>query len=217
MAFLPPPEPAPALWTEVANGRVGVSTPTNGGVVAWGVLPLSRDLAWLTLTDDHLSDAVSGLTEVVLRGRGSTPKLLYQRIDLPWPFVDRHWILNLSNNEALAVASGTWERSWRVDNGELPSARARTDPTEFDASQTVAINRGAWLLVPLDASHTLAVYQAATVLEGNIPAAAADSWTRSSLDDLYAGLGRHAVAVAARYGAGCAPQPGADGSLIACF
>ena len=201
----------------MAEGRVAVSTPAKGGVAAWGVLALSRELAWLALTDDHLSDAVSGLTEVVLRGHGSTPKLLYQRIDLPWPFLDRHWVLALGNNEPLARASGAWERSWRVENGEIQSARARTDPADFDGAQPVTVNHGSWLLVPADASHTLAVYQAATVLEGNIPAAAADSWTRASLDDLYAGIGRHAVAVATRYGAGCAKQPGADGALINYF
>lgn len=216
-ARVPPPEPAPAVWEEVSRGKVSRSGLEGGGVVAWGVLPLPRELAWLTLTDDHLSDAVAALTELPLHGRWASPKMLYQRIDLPWPFVDRQWVLALENNAALAAATGAWERSWRVDNRELAAARAKTDIAAFDAAETLTVNRGAWLLVPVDEGNTLGVYQAWTQLEGNIPAAATESWARSSIDDLYAGLAKHATAVRARYGPGCSPQPGADGATIPCF
>lgn len=185
--------------------------------MAWGVLPLSRELAWLTLTDDHLSDEVAALTELPLHGRWASPKVLYQRIDLPWPFADRHWVLALENNAALAAATGAWERSWRVDNREIASAREKTDSAAFDAAETLTVNRGAWLLVPIDSSTTMGVYQAWTQLEGNIPAGAAETWARASIDDLYAGLAEHAITVRARYGPGCSPQPGADGTTIACF
>ncbi len=216
-ARVAPPAPATSVWEEVARGRVARASLGEGGVVAWGVLPLSRELAWLTLTDDHLSDAVAALTELPLHGRWASPKTLYQRIDLPWPFVDRQWVLALENNAGLAAATGAWERSWRVDNRELATAREKTDSAVFDAAETLTVNRGAWLLVPVDASSTLGVYQAWTQLEGNIPAGATETWARASIDDLFAGLGKHAVAVRARYGAGCTPQPGADGAAIPCF
>lgn len=216
-SVLPPAPPSSAVLAEAAAGKVGRVALDEAGVAAWGVLPVSQPLLWLTLTDDHLSDSVDALAETALEGRWSSPKLLYQRIDLPWPFADRHWVLRLANNTPLARASGVWERSWSVDEGSLSGARARTDAELFDSSTAVAVNRGAWLLVPVDGAHTLAVYQAWTDLGGNIPAEAAESWARSSLTGLYAGLTKHSRVVRARYGSGCEGQLGGDGVQIPCF
>jgi hypothetical protein len=216
-AAFPPPPPTSSVLAAAAGGHVGRAALPGGGVVAWGVLPVPKTLVWLTLTDDHLADDVDALTEVALEGRWAQPKLLYQRIDLPWPFADRHWVLRLRNNGALAAETGAWERSWSVEPDALPGARARTDAARFDASEALTVNHGAWLLVSLDETHTLGIYQAATELGGNIPAEAADTWARSSLTGLYAGLETHARVVSARYGPGCSPQPGADGVPIPCF
>lgn len=217
LAVVPPAPPTAALAREVDAGGIGRASVSEGGVAAWGVLPVSQPLLWLTLTDDRLSENVNALTERALEGSWASPKLLYQRIDLPWPFADRHWVLRLANNARLAQASGVWERSWTVDPAALPRGRAEADAALFDASTALTVNRGAWLLVPVDAGHTLAVYQAWTDLGGNIPPEAADTWARSSLSGLYAGLRKHAAVVRSRYGAGCRPQPGADGTPIACF
>lgn len=215
-ARVPPPTPPAAVLAEVARGKVGRVALPEKGVAAWGILPASRELLWLSLTDDHLDDDVAELTEVILHGHWAAPKTMYQRIDLPWPFADRHYVLVSENNTKLA-GSGVWERAWQVDNTELAGARTKTDSAAFDASEALPMNRGAWLLVPIDADHTLGVYQAWTDLGGAIPAEAAQTWARASLDDLYASLMKHTVAVAARYGAGCAPQPAPDGVAIACL
>lgn len=212
-----PPEPDRALLAQVAAGKVGRSTEGPSGVVAWGVIPAPRELVWLTMTDDHLSDAVQALTEVRLRGSWTSPKLIYQRLDLPWPFADRHWVLAVANNGALAEATGVWERAWTQDDSALPGVRSRTDPALFDAAATLPVNRGSWLLVPVDATRTLAVYQVWTELGGSIPTAAVTAWTRASLDGLYADLSAHTEAVRARYGPGCEVQRGADGAPIACL
>lgn len=211
-AKVPPPAPAPAVLAEVARGKVGRVSLPGKGLAAYGVLPISRALAWLTLTDDHLDDDVAELTEVLLDGRWTTPKVIYQRIDLPWPFADRHYVLVSENNPALAAA-GVWERAWHVDNTRLPGARPLTDAAAFDAATPLPDNRGSWLLVPIDPGHTLAVYQAWTDLGGAIPADAAQGWARASVDDLYASLLKHSAAVAARCAAGCAAT-GPDGSAL---
>jgi hypothetical protein len=216
-AVVPPPAPTATLFGQVASGKIGQARLAGAGVAAWGILPVGRDLLWLTLTDDRLSEDVNALTELALEGSWSSPKLLYQRIDLPWPFADRHWVLRLANNRSLAELTGAWERSWSVDEASLGSARSRTDTAQFDAATALEVNRGGWLLLPVDAGHTLGVYQAWTDLEGNIPAEAAESWARSSLAGLYAGLTRHSAAVRERYGAGCSPQPGGDGQPIPCM
>lgn len=214
-----PPTLDDRLWAPVASGAVEQRTvkAEPAWVMGVGVLPISREAAWLSLTDDHLSDDVEGLVEVALEGRWAAPKLLYQRLDLPWPFNDRHWVIGLANNAPLASRSAAWERSWSLRAEALPRARARTDAAAFDAAETVTVNEGSWLLVPVDPGHTLAVYQARATLGGAIPDGAVDAYTRSSMRGLFAGVTEHARAVHDRYGPGCTPQPGADGSPIPCF
>ena len=207
------------VWAPVAAGQV--EQRTYAGDPAWimgvGVLSVSREEAWLSLTDDHLSDDVSGLVEVALQGHWSSPKLLYQRLDLPWPIHDRHWVIGLTNNAALATRAGVWERAWTLRTDALEGARTRTDTEAFDAAETVSVNEGSWLLVPLDAGHTLGIYQARASLGGAIPDGAVDTYTRSSIRGLFEGVERHVNSVRARYGAGCSQQPGADGAPIPCL
>lgn len=217
-ARFPPPALDAKVWEEAAAGKVARRTVAGepATVVGVGVLDVSREAAWLSLTDDALSAEIESLTEVALEGRWASPKVLYSRLDLPWPFADRHWVIALSNNTKLATASGVWERSWTVRPDALAGARAKTDAAAFDAAESVAVNEGSWLLVPLDPGHTLAVYQARATMGGGIPDGAVDAYTRSSLDGLFAGVERNAANVARRYGPGCTPQPGADGAPIPC-
>lgn len=206
------------MWDDVAAGKVEHRTvPADPAwVLGVGLLPVSREEAWLSLTDDHLSDDVSGLVEVAFQGRWSSPKLLYQRLDLPWPFNDRHWVIALTNNARLASVSSVWERAWSLRGDALSGARARTDAAAFDAAETVTVNEGSWLLLPVG-GETLAVYQARASLGGAVPDGAVDTWTRSSMRGLFEGVTEHAAAVRKRYGPGCSPQPGADGAAIPCF
>ena len=215
--FAPPKLPAP-VWTEVASGRIARlgDTAASGRVVAVGVIHASRPAVWLALTDDHLSDNVDSLTEVALRGAWSSPKTLYQRLDLPWPVTDRHWVIDLRNNATLAAA-GVWERAWTLDRAALLTAREHTDIAGFDAAAAIATNDGSWLLVSIDTHDTLAVYQARVQLGGALPDGAVDAFTRGQVDGLYSGIRKGAESLSKRYGAGCRPQPAPDGSPIPCF
>ncbi|MBM4390118.1 MAG: hypothetical protein FJ090_03270 [Deltaproteobacteria bacterium] len=212
----PPPSLPRAVFDEAAAGRVGRISGADSAVGV-GLMRVPQALVWLSLTDDRLSEDVEGLTEIALEGRWSSPKLLYQRLDMPWPVQDRHWVLRLRNNTALAMSTGVWERAWRIDNARLAESRGRTDPVAFDGAITMADNTGSWLLVSLDTSDTLAVYQVRVDLGGNIPAEAAEAYTRSSMASFMRGVEVHAADVAARYGAGCTPQLGGDGKPIPCL
>lgn len=211
-----PPSGVPAALPSVAAGKV-VKVRSDTGVAGVGLLAASREAAWLAVTDDHPVDAVSGLTQVALRGAWGSDKLLYQRLDLPWPFQDRHWVLQSETNRALAGASAAWERAWRNAPESLPAARARTDAAGFDGALGVVVNDGAWLLVPVGPSATLGVYQARVDLGGSLPEGAADTWSAATLDALFRSTTRNAASMARRYGPGCSPQPGGDGRPIPCF
>lgn len=213
-----PPAFSPSVWEDVAAGhvaRVGDDAAT-GRVVAVGILPVPRPMAWLALTDDHLSDNVSSLTEVALYGAWAGSKTLYQRLDLPWPVNDRHWVIDLRNNAVLA-AFGVWERAWTVDASLLATARKHTDREAFDAAEAITTNEGNWLLVALDTRDTLAVYQARVQLGGALPDGAVEAFTRGQVNGLYAGITKGARGMPARYGAGCHPQPSPDGTPIPCL
>ena len=214
-ARVPPPTLRANAFAELAAGRIVRNKLPGDGLAAFGVLPVSQALLWLTVTDDHLSDDVAELTEVRLHGAWSSPKTLYQRIDLPWPFADRHYVLRSENNAALA-AHGVWERAWHVDNTEIQAARALTDAALFDAAETLSVNRGDWLLVPVDAEHTLTVYQSWTDLGGAILPEATEAWSRATVEGLFRSVEKHSVDVEKRYGPGCAVQGGPDGVPIPC-
>lgn len=218
-ANFPPKALDAKVWEEVAAGRIAKRTTAGEPalVLGVGVLDVSREEAWLSLTDDHLSDEIESLTEVALRGSWASPKHLYQRLDLPWPLTDRHWVIALTNNAALASAAPVWERAWALRPDELAAARARTDGERFDAATTVDVNEGGWLLLPLPDGDTLAIYQARATLGGAIPDGAVDGYTRSSMDELFTGVERNVARVRARYGPGCTRQPAPDGAPIPCF
>ncbi len=218
-AALPPQGLDASVWAEVADGRVARRASGTTSAMAMGVSVLNapREVAWLSLTDDQLSAEIESLTETALRGRWASPKTLYQRLDLPWPFQDRHWVISLANNATLALASPAWERSWTLVTSALVGARAHTDAEGFDAAESVHRNEGSWLLVPLDAGHTLAVYQAFVRLGGSIPDGAVEAYTRALMDGLFSGVEQNAAGLRARYGERCTPEPGADGRPIPCF
>lgn len=216
-AVHPPPVPTAAVMKEAAAGRLGRISLGENGVAGFAVLKASQAQVWLSLTDDRLSEDVAGLTEIALEGRWSSPKVLYQRVDLPWPVDDRHWVLRLSNNATLATTSGVWERSWKLANDRLAESRDRTDATVFDTSVSMYQNKGSWILIPLDTGETFGVYQVWVDLGGKIPAEAAEAYTRSSLLGFVRGVEAHVPDIVGRYGPGCTPQPGGDGALIPCF
>lgn len=218
LALFPPGDITPARWEKVAAGEV---THWSAGaevrrVVAARIIPLPITAVWLGVTDDHPIEPISGLREHALRGAWSSPKLLYQHIDLPWPFDDRQWVIELRNNASLYQRAGVWERSWTL--ADPAPAGSHWDPEAL----ATPVNEGAWLMMPINLGDssppsTLAVYQARASLGGVVPEDAVRAWTAASLDELFARYQRNAESMFRRYGAGCSPQPGPDGSPLPCL
>lgn len=216
LARFPPGALAVSELEAAAAGRVARPRRADR-VMGVGLLDLGLAEAWLAITDDQPVDTVEGLLQVPLDGAWGADKRLYQLLDLPWPFQDRHWVLDSRTNRALAARSGAWERAWTASPGDLPRARDRAGPERFDAALPVPVNEGAWLLVPVDAGHTLGVYQARVDLGGSLPAEAAERYTAVTLDRLFLSTERNGRSMRARYGPDCSPQPGGDGAPIPCF
>lgn len=216
-----PPGPLGAFdWDDVAAGAV--ATRKQGGtVVGVGLLACDRPACWLSLTDDDPIGRVEGLTEVRLEGRWASSKVLYQLVDLPWPLQDRHWVLSLWTNTALAKAADVWERAWKLAPERLAPERVaplrdRVGAERFDAAVAVPENQGGWLLLPVG-DRTLGVYQVRVDLGGAVPEEAARGYAASTMKENFAKVEANAADVRRRYGKGCAPQPGGDGTPIPCF
>ncbi len=208
-------------WNAVERGQVVVKRQVGANgvsrVVAVGAVPQPRAGAWLAVTQD-LQPGQEGIVERRLRGRwAASPKQMYQRIDLPWPVADRHWVIEGRTNLALAAAAAhVWERSWSLVPGALAGARGgETDVGAYDASVAVPRNEGGWILVEAGPARTLAIYSVSVDLGGAVPEGAVSRWTESSVQGLYTTLARDAARYATRTGATCT-QPGGDGKPLGC-
>ncbi|MEN9785092.1 MAG: hypothetical protein RLZZ299_356 [Pseudomonadota bacterium] len=204
-------------WAAVERGELAVS---RGAVtVAVGRVRAPRTAVWLAMTHDTPAARLRGLVERALVGRwGASTKRLYQRIDLPWPVQDRHWVIESRTNLALSArAPSAWERAWTTVPAALSGTRdADPDPAAWDAAAAVPRNDGAWLLVDAGPDATLAVYRVAVDLGGAVPTAAVSGWTARSLEEVYRTLESDARALASHGEAGCTTQPGGDGRPIPC-
>jgi len=221
-SFLPPPPLDPGMWAEldqhgVARRRVA-PTVEGGPETALGLdrWPVSKSEAWLSITEDSKVKAVKGLTEIVLRGRWGSNKLLYQHLDLPWPLQDRHWAIALQGNPALAKSSGVWERSWKLDLAAMELAAPRMGSVYQEALVT-PVNEGGWLLVELAPRDTLVLYQARASFGGGVPDSAVEGWALSNMVELLQKFEQGALGMRSSYGHGCDQQPGGDGATIPCF
>ncbi len=213
-ARFPPGALDSSVWSTVAGGKIAHSQ-SDEGVRGVGVIPARREAVWLAVTDDHPVDVVSGLAQVAWNGDWAFDKLLYQRLDLPWPFQDRHWVIRSETNLALA-GSGVWERAWTNAPEELGTARTLTDPAAFDGALGVPVNRGSWMLLALSTTDTLAIYQARVQLGGQLPAGAADQYAAVSLPDFYSATLNDARSMSRRYISNCI-EPDGEGHTIGCL
>lgn len=216
LARFPPRGLDASVWSQVAAGKI-VRPKVDRGAMGVGLLDCERAAAWLAVTDDHPVDEVDGLTQIPLSGAWAGEKYLYQLLDLPWPFADRHWVLHGVTNRPLAAAAGVWERAWEDAPDWLPKARDRVGAERYDAALPVPVNRGSWLLVDTGEETTLAVYRAEADLGGGVPEGAAEAYTSATLDGYFRSTLRDARSMYTRYGPGCSPQPGGDGAPLPCF
>lgn len=214
----------PADLRVVAQGDVARHRSQLDGIdrvvgATWSDLP--RDALWVAILDDTCDQLISGLTERHLPPERPGQKILFQHVDLPWPFADRQWILDIRNNRELHAATGgqAWERAWtladrQVERGAAVPQPAPPHPTlpAADAVWT-PLNEGGWLLLDA-AGGTLLVYHARADVGGAIPD---DAATRFALATLR-GMMRHVVAragvIPTHYDAAHAPLERPDGTVV---
>lgn len=151
---------------------------------------------WLSCQDAHFSQQ-SSTTEQRITLYPDNSADWYGFLDLPWPFSDRHWVVNVSDNQAMAKATNNrcWEHPWKLvlngaqkiypycGKGKLKDLEA----SDLDAAIYTPVNEGAWALIQLEHSN-LFVYHATTVVGGSIPSDLVVQLVESSLEDMLKGI-----------------------------
>lgn len=193
----------------VAKRRLSQDGPDRAIGVAW--TPHARNAVWVAIIDDIHNTMVDGLTEHRLGASARGHKLLYQRLDFPWPLNDRQWVIEIENDPSLAEATTNqvWSRSWSLSTHTAP------DVADKEALWAPTLD-GGWLALDV-AGGTLIVYQARTTIGGVVPDGLVTSWAMSTLDEMLGNLFKRAAEIPAHYTADHAPILGGDDKPITAF
>jgi hypothetical protein len=188
----------------------------DGGEIVQALvwIPMSVERVWLSIQDDEHNKLAEGLREEVLRRGTDGSKTLYQFLDLPYPFDDRHWVIGIKNNALLFEASDgvLWERTWYLD----PAGENTVPPRLAEAAPGAVytpVNRGGWSLVQVE-NGTLLLYQVETDVGGYVPDRFVARFTYSGIEDLFARVEKGAQEVPFHYKQGHAVFVRPDSSAI---
>jgi hypothetical protein len=124
-AQLPLPRLTDAQRTALIRGEVVRVLDQPGGdpdeprrATGLRVIPAPRDVVWVACQDPHYVQS-GEVTEVRVEFAPPDRSRWYGMLDLPRPFADRHWLVDVTNNHSLAASTGNraWEHPWRLRAG----------------------------------------------------------------------------------------------------
>ncbi len=160
--------------------------------------PHSRDAVWVAARTEEGSYA--SMSNLVLPHPGEGERW-YQHMNVPFPFTDRHWVIDVWDNASLADGP-CWEHPWRLAPDGYDAARAAVvagkvdslSKKEFDGALKVPVNNGAWVACQVG-GETLLVFHAQSVVGGSVPDRLVVDFTMMTLGKLMRGVeGRAATA-----------------------
>lgn len=182
----------------VKSRGVGADGVQRVDSAAW--MPLDAWRIWLAIHDDQHNDLNAGLDEEVVSLGDKGTKVLYQSVDLPIPFVDRFWVIQIANNPEIYEASGNrvLERTWTLH----PEGRDVLSPALRDESKDMVwtpVNNGAWLVIPIGDQSSLVLYRVESDVGGIVPDVFVGRFTASRVDDLMRRMQETAKTMATHY------------------
>lgn len=178
---------------------------------------------WLAARDAHFT-ATDELIEVRLTPAGQWPAQWYQLLDLPRPFDDRHWVIDVADTHPLSAATGgsAWEHAWSLSadgpaTGAAAVAAGRIPDVDVDRADDAIytpVNHGAWLVIGLPDGSSLLGYHVTTVIGGAIPDKLVADYTLFTLGKVLRGVEGRTQAVIDHYDAAHESIEGGDGAPI---
>jgi hypothetical protein len=154
----------------------------------------SRDQLWLSCQDLHFQQQES-TTELRVSLQPPDKAVWYGFLDLPWPFDDRHWVVDVYNNHSLAQSTNNsaWEHPWTLASKERALTKMGpiiaqgkvegVDSEMFQSAIYTPANRGAWFAIDLG-EYAIFGYHATTVVGGNVPENLISQFVLQGLDKL---------------------------------
>ena len=179
------------------------------------------DGLWLASRDAHYT-SVDEVIEVRLTPAGTWPSQWYQLLDLPRPFADRHWVVDVMDTHELAQETGAWEHWWVLTEGgpaigaeAVAAGRIPGVDVEraADAIYTPA-NHGAWVTIPLPDGTTILGYHVTSVIGGAVPDKLVADYSLFMLGKLFKGVIARTPEVIEHYDAAHEPIEGGDGQPL---
>jgi len=203
--------------------------PTREGQAYRGIglkiIDQPRAQLWAGAVDEHMSSkGTASEVEMPREGKG---KRWYQRLWLPWPFAQRHWVIDVQDTHSLAVATqGTaWEHYWVLsDNGPaLAEALIAAGKVEGVTSKAASgfvytpVNQGAYFAIALSDRQTLWGFHASTIVGGNISDKMIANFTMMQLKGIFQDIEERGLKSREHYVTGHAPIEGGDGAMLPVF
>ncbi len=147
-------------------------------VVGYVLVPTSRLRVWIATLSSSTEHSES-MIEIPLGIDASGGASWYQYLDLPWPAVDRQWLIQTGKRLSLAEQSDNllWEHQWGLQAegqtlsrslgalGKLPGVSER----QLRKAVYVPANTGGWVMAAIDDTSTLVIVHATAELGGRLP------------------------------------------------
>lgn len=218
-----------AQRSQLANGSVvRLLNPVRGGnyqVVGLLAIPLPQQQVWVAGQDPHFASTAATEHRMSIEGDRAT---WYGFLDLPMGFSDRHWVVDVWNNHAMASATNNrmWEHPWRLNEQDLPQARTAVNNGQvggltveaFDRAIFTPNNEGALAFVELSPNETLLIYHATSAVGGNVPERLMAEFAKATLEGYLRKIEKNAMdVVPGHYTAGHGTIPGGDGAPVPLF
>lgn len=147
-------------------------------VVGYVLVPANRLRVW-TSTLSSTTEHSESMIEIPLGVDANGGASWYQYLNLPWPVVDRQWLIQTGKRLELAEQSSDllWEHQWNLQSngqtlsqslgalGKLPGVSTR----QLKKAVYVPANAGGWVMAAVDKNATLVIVHATAELGGRLP------------------------------------------------
>ncbi len=194
--------------------------------MAFGALlaELDRDRLWVACQDLHYVTVPEVYEQrLALDDRGDA--IWFGYVDMPFPFQDRAYTVDVWNTHALAAASEgrSWEHGWRLRPEGLIEARAlaaegtlgAVSAEQIDDAIQIPFSQGAWAVLTVSETWSLLVHHSAASIGGAIPARVVSELALVGMERLLRRVEvRARDEIAGHYVVGHEPLAGGDGQPV---
>jgi hypothetical protein len=160
-----------------------------------GVLDVPIDDLWAALNDETRHGDLTPLAHVELVAGTACADRRKVLMVLPLPMLtDRYWVNENRFSTELAAKSGgeVRELTWASVPDPASESMSEAGRAASDGLVPIGFNKGSWLLVKLDDTHTLAEFSSWVDPGGSIPTGPASMFATSGIEDTFESMRTYA-------------------------